>query len=140
MSDPKQAAILLQAAERDFNAIRRMLDPDIHDVIFGQHVQQAAEKFLKAWICLLHQQYPHKHDLEELVKILETRGVPMEDFAALDQYTQYAGDVRYSGENVPALERPEAIQLVERLRARVRDAWQERMGTPAPLHAGNRPV
>ena len=42
--DPKQAAVLLQTADRDLEATRRMLDPGIHDVIFGQHVQQAAEK------------------------------------------------------------------------------------------------
>ena len=140
MKDPKQAAVLLQAAERDLEATRRMLDPGIHDVIFGQHIQQASEKLFKAWICLLDQQYPHKHDLEELMKILQLQGVPMEDFAALDEYTQYAGDVRYSGENTPALERPGAIRLVERLRARAHDAWKECMGTPAPLTAGDRPL
>ena len=42
MKDPRQAAVLPQAAERDLEATRRMLDPGIHDVIFGQHVQQAA--------------------------------------------------------------------------------------------------
>lgn len=39
MSDPKQAAVLLSAAERDLGAARRMLDPGFHDVIFGQIVQ-----------------------------------------------------------------------------------------------------
>lgn len=64
----------------------------------------------------------------------------MEDFAALDEYTQYAGDVRYNGEDTPALERPEAIRLVERLRTRVHDAWKECMETPVPLTAGDRPA
>ena len=140
MKDPRQAAVLLQAAERDLEATRRMLDPGIHDVIFGQHVQQAAEKLLKAWICLLGQQYPHKHDLLELIEILEAQGVPMEDFATLVEYTQYAGGARYRVQNAPALERPGAIRLVEQLRARVHDFWQEDMGTPAPLTAGDRPI
>ena len=140
MKDPKQAAVLLQAAERDLEAIRRMLDPGIHDVIFGQHVQQAAEKLLKAWLCLLGREYPHRHDLEELIRLLEARGVPMEDFAALAQYTEYAGELRYRTKNLPPLERPEAIRLVERLRARVHDIWQEDMGAPVPLDAGDRPV
>ena len=39
MSDPKQAVVLLSAAERDLGAARRMLDPGFHDVIFGQIVQ-----------------------------------------------------------------------------------------------------
>ena len=69
------------------------------------------------------------------MKILRLQDVPMEDFAALDEYTQYAGDVRYNGENTPALERPEAIRLVERLRARAR--CLERMhGNPGATDGG----
>ena len=137
---PKQAAALLQAAERDFEATRKVLDPEFHDVIFDQHVRQAADTLLKAWICLLGRPYPHRRDLEELMEILEAHGMPMEDFAALDQYTQHACSIRDRGEGVPPLERPEALRLVARLRARTHDAWRKRMGTPAPLTAGNRPL
>ena len=140
MSDPKQAAVLLQVAERDFEAARRMLDPGIHDVVFGQIVQQAAEKLLKAWLCLLGRQYPRTHDLKKLMEILEAQSMPMEDFAALHRYTRHASELRYLSENIRVLERPEAIQLVERLRARVHDFWQESTGTPAPLNAGDRPI
>ena len=140
MSDPKQAAVLLQVAERDFEAARRMLDPGIHDVVFGQIVQQAAEKLLKAWLCLLGRKYPHTHDLKKLMGLLDAEGVPMEDFAALHRYTRHASELRYLSENIRVLERPEAIQLVERLRARVHDAWRESMGAPVPLDAGDRPV
>ena len=66
--------------------------------------------------------------------------MPMEDFAALVEYTQYAGDVRYRVKDIPPLERPEAIRLVERLRTRVHDFWQESMDAPVPLDAGDRPV
>ena len=138
--DPKQAAVLLQAAERDLEATRRMLDPGFHDMVFGQIVQQAAEKLLKAWICLLGQQYPHTHDLKKLMALLAAQGVPMEDFAALHRYTRYARELRYLIEDTPALERPEAIRLAERLRARMHDAWRECMGTPAPLAAGDHPL
>ena len=137
---PKQAADLLQTAERDFEAARRMLDQEAHDMIFDQHVRQAADTLLKAWIRLLGRPYPHRRDLEELMEILEAQDVPMEDFAALDQYTQPACRVRDRGGGGPPLERPEAIRLVERLRERVHDFWEERMGTPAPLTAGDRPV
>ncbi len=136
---PKQAAALLQAAKRDFEATRRVLDSEFHDVIFDQHIRQAADTLLKAWICLLGQPYPHRRDLEELMGILEAQGVPIEDFTALIQYTQHACGIRDRGEGVPPLERPAAIRLVERLRARTHDAWQEHMGTPAPLTAEDRP-
>ena len=95
MSGPKQAAVLLFAAERDFDAIRRMLDPGFYDEVFGQHVQQAVEKFLKAWLCLLGEQYPFRHDLQELMGRLEEQGILVEDFTALVQYTPYASELRY---------------------------------------------
>lgn len=140
MSDPKQAAVLLSAAERDLEAARKMLDPGFHDVIFGQIVQQAAEKFLKAWLCLLGQQYPHRHDLKKLMEMLDAQGVPMADFAGLVQYTQYAGELRYLDKSVQALERPDAIRLVEKLRVRAHDFWRERTETSVPLEAEDRPV
>jgi len=44
MSDPKQARILLEAAERDVSALRGMGDAAVFaDEIFGFHVQQAAQ-------------------------------------------------------------------------------------------------
>ena len=88
MKDPRQAAVLLQAAERDFKAARKMLDPEFHDMVFGQIVQQAAEKLLKAWLCLLSQRYPRTHDLKKLMALLAAQGVPMEDLAALHRYTR----------------------------------------------------
>jgi len=50
MSDPKkQAKTLLHAAWRDLQALTGMLDAELFvDEIFGFHVQQAAEKALKA--------------------------------------------------------------------------------------------
>ena len=42
MSDPKQARLLLTAAERDFTALRGMEDATVFaDEIFGFHAQQA---------------------------------------------------------------------------------------------------
>ena len=51
MSDPKQARVLLEAAERDVSALRGMGDAAVFaDEVFGFHAQQAAEKLLKAWL------------------------------------------------------------------------------------------
>lgn len=136
MSDPKQAAVLLFAAERDFDAIRRMLDPGFYDEVFGQHVQQAVEKFLKAWLCLLGEQYPFRHDLQELMGLLEEQGILVEDFTALVQYTPYASELRYLDKKTEPLKRSEAVQLVEKLRDRVRGLWEEKTGTPVPSKSG----
>ena len=51
MSDLKQARVLLRAEERDISALHGMADAVVFaDEIFGFHVQQAAEKLLKAVI------------------------------------------------------------------------------------------
>ncbi len=68
MSDPKCARMMLRAAERDVEALRVMRDPNAtSDEVFGFHVQQAAEKALKARIALLGETYPLAHDIEELL-------------------------------------------------------------------------
>ena len=77
MSDPKQARVLLEAAERDASALRGMGDAAVFaDEVFGFHAQQAAEKLFKAWLALLGETYPMTHDLSELLELLR-RSVPL---------------------------------------------------------------
>ena len=65
MSDAKCAGMLVEAARRDIEALRVMRGTDgIPDEIYGFHVQQAAEKLLKAWIALLGESYPLTHSIE----------------------------------------------------------------------------
>ncbi|MYA88127.1 MAG: HEPN domain-containing protein [Boseongicola sp. SB0662_bin_57] len=53
MIDSEQAQELADAAERDISALRGMGEATMFaDEIFGFHVQQAAEKLLKAWLAL----------------------------------------------------------------------------------------
>lgn len=54
MRNLEAAKVLLEAALRDLRALYGMLDRDTFaDEIFGFHVQQTAEKALKAWLNLL---------------------------------------------------------------------------------------
>lgn len=49
----------MTTAQRDLRALAGMLDSQTFaDEIFGFHVQQAAEKVLKAWIAALGEVYP----------------------------------------------------------------------------------
>ena len=51
-----------------------MHDADVFaDEIFGFHVQQAAEKLLRAWLALLGEVYPLTHDLDLLLDLLQKR-------------------------------------------------------------------
>ena len=67
------------------------------DEIYGFHVQQAAEKLLKAWIALLGESYPLTHSIETLLKLLADRGIDTAPFLDLNAYTPYAVEFRYAG-------------------------------------------
>ena len=122
MSDDKCARMLVNAAERDIEALRVMRRSDgIPDEVFGFHVQQAAEKLLKAWIALLGESYPLTHNVDTLLARLAERGVPTESFRDLAVFTPYAVEFRYAGigPGVEPIDRDRASALVEALLERV---------------------
>ena len=96
MSDPKCARVMLEAAERDIQTLRSMSD-EAPDESFGFHVQQAAEKALKAWLALLGQVYPLRHDLDGLLDMLDSSGVATGFYRELAEFTPYAVQFRYEG-------------------------------------------
>ena len=123
MSDPKQARVLLEAAERDVSALRGMGDVAVFaDEIFGFHVQQAAEKLFKAWLALLGETYPLTHDLTELLELLTTRESAATRFDGLIDYTPYAVQFRYGADDPEAgsLDRSEALGQADALLEAVR--------------------
>lgn len=118
MSDTKCAQMLLSASERDVEALRVMRDPaTTSDEVFGFHVQQAAEKALKARIALLGDVYPLTHDIEELLDRLAHRGSATEPFQALVSYTPYAVAFRYAGveSGTATIDREGALAVIEAL-------------------------
>ncbi len=122
MSDLKCARMLLEASERDVQALKGMADANIFaDEIFGFHVQQAAEKLLKAWLALLGETYPLTHDLELLFDLLQKRGIAASQFQTLTEYTPYAVQFRYEAAGVDAtpVDREDGLCLVETLLAQV---------------------
>ena len=131
MSDPKQARLLLEAAERDISALHGMDDASVFaDEIFGFHVQQAAEKLFKAWLALLGETYPLTHDLTELLQILTTRNSDAVRFDGLIDYTPYAVQFRYGPQDraTEALDRGDALAQVEQLLEEVRRRLAEAEG------------
>ena len=132
MNDAKCAILLMDASKRDLEALRGMGDASVFaDEIFGFHVQQAAEKLLKAWIALLGETYPLTHDLELLFNLLQKRGVDASDFAGLNEYTPYAVQFRYeaTGGDTAPLDRQAGLALVETLLAQVQKQLEGREGT-----------
>ena len=80
MSDVKCARVMYRAAERDVLTLRSMT-ADAPVESFGFHVQQGAEKALKAWLALLGEKYPLTHSIETLLDILDDRGAAVEPTA-----------------------------------------------------------
>ena len=118
MSDAKCARMLVDAAGRDIEALRVMRGSDgLPDEVYGFHVQQAAEKLLKAWIALLGESYPLTHSIETLLKLLSDRGVGTGPFRDLTAFTPYAVEFRYAGVGPDAkpIERAGALERVEAL-------------------------
>lgn len=128
MSDRKQARVLLTAAERDISALHGMADADVFaDEIFGFHVQQAAEKILKAWLALLGEVYPTTHDLTRLLAILSECDVEATRFNELVEYTPFAVQFRYAPGDLSAqpLDREASIERVEALLKEVRRQFDD---------------
>jgi HEPN domain-containing protein len=97
MSDREQAENLLAMAEKDCQALCGMRDEEVFSTeIFGFHVQQAVEKTLKAWLCILGVAFPRTHDLDQLASLLEHTGrnVPP-SLATLLDFTDFAVAFRY---------------------------------------------
>ncbi len=123
MSDIKQARVLLEAAERDYSALRGMEDATIFaDEIFGFHVQQALEKLLKALLALLGRTYPATHDLARLTNMMKEEDVEAARLDEMVEYTSYAVQFRYGASDISAmpLDRDIAVERVEALLQKVR--------------------
>lgn len=121
MSDLKCAGAMLRAAERDLLTLHSMR-PEAPEESFGFHLQQAAEKALKAWIAARGEQYPLTHSVDTLLRRLRTVSVNTEPFEGLDQFTPYAVTFRYEGVGPEAepIDRRAMMALVETLLERVR--------------------
>jgi HEPN domain-containing protein len=105
---------MYRAAERDVLTLRSMT-ADAPVESFGFHVQQAAEKALKAWLALLGEKYPLTDSIETLLDLLADQGAAVEPFRHLVDYTPYAVEFRYVGVDPDAgpIDREGAIALVE---------------------------
>ena len=116
----------MEAADRDIETLK-LLFAESPEESFGFHVQQAAEKALKAWLALMGRKYPRTHDLEELMDLLGSCGEATGFFRTLTVFTPYAVEFRYDavGSDHEPIVRDQALVRVEALVQRVRDRLAE---------------
>ena len=88
----------------------------------GFHLQQAAEKALKAWLAALGETYPLTHNLGTLLGLLSDRGVAVEPFEGLAELTPYVVEFRYEAapDDDDGVEMDDASKLVQALLSEVR--------------------
>ena len=110
-------------ADEDLGVAHHLLTTDApFPGAVGFHAQQAAEKYLKAFLVWMQADFPKTHDIESLLRIVAKHNPELahslRDTVAL---TDYGVEVRYPG-NLPELtpqQATAAVDLADRARAEV---------------------
>ncbi len=111
---------LLTLARRDLRAAEILRDqPAVGDGIVGFHVQQAAEKALKAWLTILGIDFPHTHDLSLLIQKLSVAGIEVASLWDLLDLNPFAVQLRYDILDDEPLDQGSALERVAALLDRV---------------------
>ncbi len=101
MNEIEHCSSLLGMAQKDLNAMSAMEDSKLFaEEIFGFHTQQAVEKTLKSWLAFLNIEYPFRHDLAELLNLLEQNGAEISGYKKLIIFTPFAVEFRYDSSDV----------------------------------------
>lgn len=110
----------LLKAEEDFNAAKSLITYGasfLSTVCF--HSQQAAEKYLKAFLIYHQVEFPKTHDIDELLDLIApTDSKLSESLRDVIVLTNYGVDARYPGDfpNVTSNDAQQAIQMAEKVR------------------------
>ena len=93
---------MLRIAQRDLKAARAMLDRDaFEEPTWGNQIQQATEKALKAWISALDHDYPRTHDLSLLCRLVRDFGGDPGRYQTLENFTPFGARFRYEDDQEP---------------------------------------
>jgi len=112
-----------EKGRRDFiTAHKALLDEsEIFPDIICFHAQQAAEKYLKAYLVFLEKEFPKTHALEDLVLLASITDPGSNNlFTIASELSPYAVEIRYPDSLSPSLEDArEAVQAAEVIRTYV---------------------
>jgi hypothetical protein len=130
LSNRAIARVLAGKASSNANAARLMKNVPTHqigDELFGNNIQQAIEKWLKAMIAWKHRKYPFTHDIGELLEAVEKAGLTRPERVDADlaeTLTDYAEKERYeSVRQGPPLDRDALVALMDAVAA-----WADSVG------------
>jgi HEPN domain-containing protein len=97
----------IKKAESDLKAAEILLRADVDDCFLSAfHSQQAAEKFLKAYLIRHQLEFRKTHDLEELISLVDPTDPSLRhEIGSCVWLTPYGVEFRYPGE-YPVVDRP----------------------------------
>lgn len=127
----------LQKAEGDLRAAEILLAaPEVLEEAVAFHCQQAAEKFIKAFLVRHQIEFPKTHDLMTLRKLMsQADGKLAEELAFSDWLGRFAVEARYPGEiiEVGPDTAPRALEDARRVSSLLLDALKQylSLGKPA---------
>ena len=114
----------LRKAESDLRALDALLDVDALDAACF-HAQQAAEKYLKAYLVHSGISFPYTHNLAKLVELCAGVDPAFGDLIAIaEPLTPYAVEMRYDAEFWPE---DDVAREARSLAIQVRDAVLSRL-------------
>lgn len=121
MKPPEPWVILLDKVSQDEYVVDKLLElADCPDEVIGFHLQQAAEKLLKAALLVLGIRYRFTHNLGELIHLLAQAEHPLpNELDGLRELTPFATEWRYDllpTEGEEPLDRIAGREMVARLR------------------------
>ena len=116
--DVDYARGLVSKAENDWKNVCVSLEHDVPLDTVCFHIQQTAEKLLKALLAFRGVDYPLTHDLKDLLELAVAVSPVLGEFAtSLPDYTVYAVALRYDATFYPTREETlAAFENVKRLR------------------------
>ena len=130
MKRPEYWRVLLEkAAEDEFTADLLLERPESSDGVIGFHLQQAAEKLLKALLASKGVQYRYTHNLGELIHLVTQSGEEFSaELEAVRELTPFATELRYDfipAEGDEGFDRAGKRKLVSLLRRWVEEHIRE---------------
>jgi HEPN domain-containing protein len=140
MKPPRPWETLLRKAEQDEYVVDTLMTlSDSPDEVIGFHLQQAAEKLLKAALGVRGIPYRRTHNLGELIHLLDVRESPIPiSLDSLHDLTPYATEWRYDflpdEDGGETFDRTSAREAVRQLRNWVEELV--RIGPPLPPQPG----
>jgi len=94
--------------------------------VIAFHCQQAAEKYLKAFLARHEVEFPKTHDLEEILDLVAVINAELAtSLRAVEVLTPFGVEIRYPGDRPDAM--PEEARVAVALAQRVRDAILPRL-------------